>query len=145
MYDIIKSVIDSGRYELTDMLNKIDTMWIQGSITDDERAELIGLARDNAIPENTYAPLQKQIDALAEVVSDLSTRVKTLENNGSESGETEPDPEGEYPPYVQPTGAHDAYNIGDKCSESGKKYVCKMDGCVWPPSSYPDGWTEVVE
>lgn len=35
MYEIIKSVIQSGRYELTDMLTKIDTLWVQGSLTDD--------------------------------------------------------------------------------------------------------------
>lgn len=33
MYNIIKSVIESGRYELTDMLEKIDVIWIQGGIT----------------------------------------------------------------------------------------------------------------
>ena len=36
MYQIIKSVIESGRYELADMLGKIDRTWLQGSITEEE-------------------------------------------------------------------------------------------------------------
>ena len=34
---------------------------------------------------------------------------------------------------------------GDKITYNGKKYVCKMDGCVWNPDTYPAGWQEVVE
>ena len=141
MYEIITSVIDSGRYDLSDMLKKIDTIWIQGDITDTQKSELETLARDKAIPENSYAPLQEQIDNLADAVSDLSARVKILESSGSIP---DPEPE-EYPEYVQPTGAHDAYNTGDKITYNGKKYVCKMDGCVWTPDAYPDGWEEVTE
>ena len=138
MYEIIKSVIDSGRYDLSDMLKKIDTIWLQGDITDEQKEELVGFAREKATPENSYAPLQKQIDDLATLVADINTRLKTLEGR-------EPVPSEEYPPYVQPTGAHDAYNTGDKITENGKKYTCKMDGCVWPPSVYPDAWEEVKE
>ena len=57
MYDIIKSVIESKRYELTNMLTKIDTIWVQGDLTDEQRTELIALAQQNAQPENSYAPL----------------------------------------------------------------------------------------
>ena len=45
MYEIIKNVIQSGRYELTGMLTKIDTLWAQGSLSDNERTELIDIAR----------------------------------------------------------------------------------------------------
>ena len=34
MYQTIKNVINSTRYELGDMLTKIDTIWIQGDLTD---------------------------------------------------------------------------------------------------------------
>lgn len=37
MYDTIKDVINSGRYELNDMLHKIDTLWVQGDLDDDQR------------------------------------------------------------------------------------------------------------
>ena len=44
----------------------------------------------------------------------------------------------EYPEWVQPTGAHDAYNTGDKVSYNGKHYVCTIDGNAYAPDVY--GW-----
>lgn len=148
MYEIVKSVIESGRYELTDMLKKIDTLWVQSELTEEQKKELETLARDKAIPENSYAGLQEQIDTLYQTVSevteairDLTDRVTVLE--GGEPPEP-PEPE-EWPEYVQPTGAHDAYNTGDKITYNGQHYICKMDGCVWNPTDYPAGWELVTE
>lgn len=45
-----------------------------------------------------------------------------------------------WPDFVQPSGAHDAYNTGDKITYNGEHYVCKTDGCVWTPDAYPAGW-----
>ena len=44
----------------------------------------------------------------------------------------------EYPEWVQPTGAHDAYNTGDKVSYHGKHYVCTIDANTYAPDVY--GW-----
>lgn len=139
MYAIIKSVINSGNYELTDMLSKIDTMWVQGSITDEQRTELTALARDKATPEATYAPLQEQVDALAVRIDALTQRVAALEDGGT-TGDTPTTPADEWPEFVQPTGVHDAYKVGDKITYNGQHYICKMDGCVWTPDAYPAGW-----
>ena len=46
----------------------------------------------------------------------------------------------EYPEWVQPTGAHDAYNIGDKVTYNGQHYVCTSNGNVYAPDVY--GWEE---
>ena len=135
MYEIIKNVINSGRYELADMLKKIDTVWVQGDITESQKTELVELAQENANPQNSYAPLQEQIDKLFEKYNQLESRITALE------GGEEPEPE-EWPEYVPPTGAHDAYNTGDKVTYKGKRYICKMDNCVWPPDTYPQGWEE---
>lgn len=141
MYEIIQNVIQSGRYELSDMLKKIDTVWVQGEITEEQKTELVKLAQENADPANSYAPLQEQVDQLFEQLGKLESRVTALENN---SGATPmPEPE-EWPEYVQPSGAHDAYNTGDKITYNGKQYICKMDGCVWSPGTYPQAW-EVAE
>lgn len=48
----------------------------------------------------------------------------------------------EWPEWVQPTGAHDAYNKGDKCSYKGKHWICTIDGNVYAPDVY--GWEEVI-
>jgi len=138
MYDTIKDVINSGRYELNDMLHKIDTLWVQGDLDDDQRDELVELARENATPEQTYAPIQEQIDQAFEQISALDTRIKALEAGGSEP--TDPEPEDEWPEWVQPTGAHNAYSNGDKITYNGKHYISTMDGNVWSPDAYPAGW-----
>ena len=44
----------------------------------------------------------------------------------------------EFPEWVQPTGAHDAYNTGDKVSYNGKHYVCTIDANTYAPDVY--GW-----
>lgn len=46
----------------------------------------------------------------------------------------------EYPEWVQPTGAQDAYNTGDIVSYKGKLYRSVIDGNVWSPEAYPAGW-----
>ena len=53
------------------------------------------------------------------------------------------DPTEEYPEWIQPIGAHDAYSAGDKVSHNEKKWTSDVDGNVWEPGVY--GWTEVVE
>lgn len=46
-----------------------------------------------------------------------------------------------FPEWVQPTGAHDAYNKGDKVSYNGKHWESTVDGNVWQPGVY--GWDEI--
>jgi len=46
----------------------------------------------------------------------------------------------EFPEWVQPTGAHDAYNKGDKVSHNGKHWQSNVDGNVWEP---PTMWDEI--
>ncbi len=43
-----------------------------------------------------------------------------------------------WPEWVQPSGAHDAYNRGDKVSYNGKHYICTADANVYAPGVY--GW-----
>jgi len=52
--------------------------------------------------------------------------------------------EGTTPEWVQPTGAHDAYNKGAKVLFEGKVYESLIDANVWSPTAYPAGWKEVV-
>lgn len=52
----------------------------------------------------------------------------------------EADPGDEWPEFVQPTGAHDAYKKGDKVTFEGQHYVSLIDANVWSPAAYPQGW-----
>lgn len=47
--------------------------------------------------------------------------------------------------FKQPTGAHDAYNKGDKVLFKGKIYKSKINTNTFSPEQYPDGWEEVAE
>lgn len=46
----------------------------------------------------------------------------------------------EWPEWVQPTGAHDAYAKGDKVSHNNKRWVSTVDANTWEPGVY--GWEE---
>ena len=48
------------------------------------------------------------------------------------------------PVWVQPTGAHDAYNIGNKVRFDGKVYESIVNANVWSPTAYPQGWRLVL-
>ena len=45
-----------------------------------------------------------------------------------------------YPIWSKPTGAHDAYNIGDIVDYNGALYKSLIDGNVYSPEEYPAGW-----
>lgn len=52
-----------------------------------------------------------------------------------------------YDVWSQPGGAYDAYNVGDRVlypDASGKVYESTINGNVWSPDAYPQGWKEVV-
>jgi hypothetical protein len=127
MYNIIKTVIEAGNFELTDIIRKIDTVWFEGKISDEEKAELVEMAQGKANPQHS-------IDLVAKV-ADLEKRVKALETQTP----TEPEDEEEYPPFEEGKW----YYNGDKISFEGNNYVCiAPDGvvCVWSPSAYPTYW-----
>ena len=128
MYDVIRDVINSRRYVLADMLHKIDTLWAQGDLDDEQRTELIALAQGNA-------DMTQEVNALAKL-EELEQRVKALETGSTERGEACPD-------YV----VGKWYYNGDKITFEGGKYNCiAPDGvvCVWSPKEYPAYWEMVV-
>ena len=47
----------------------------------------------------------------------------------------------EFPEWVQPTGAQDAYAKGDKVSYNGSHWESDVDANVWAPGTY--GWHEI--
>ena len=46
-------------------------------------------------------------------------------------------------PFVQPTGAADAYSVGDRVTFEGAVWESVIDANVWSPSAYPAGWKAV--
>ena len=129
MYSIVENVIKNGNYNLNDIIRKIEVLWVQGSFTDEERNNLLLLARGEAKAENSVDVLEK--------LNELENRVRLLENGKNVFEDTE-----EYPEYQDGKW----YYNGDKCSFEGINYICiAPDGvaCVWSPSAYPQYWEEV--
>lgn len=52
----------------------------------------------------------------------------------------------DYPVWVQPTGAHDAYQTGDRVhfpTIADPVYESTIDANVWSPTEYPQGWRQL--
>ena len=74
IYDIYKSVIETGDYVLSSMEERIETVYAQGKITAEERASLLTIASEKA--DQT-----KQIDIVAKL-AELEYRISVLESAG---------------------------------------------------------------
>lgn len=74
VFEIYKTVISTGEYRISDMEERIETVYAQGKITAEERAELLSLASDKA--RDTL-----QIDVVAKL-ADLESRISVLESAG---------------------------------------------------------------
>lgn len=142
MYNLIKTVIVNGNYELSNLLKKIDTQWIQGSITDNERNELVQMAQNNANAQYSLDVLKK--------FEELDKRIKALEeankveDEATEEGTTEDEIKAKYPKFE--TGKW--YYAGDKVKFKGSNYECiAPEGtvCVWSPTDYPTYWQMIAE
>lgn len=48
----------------------------------------------------------------------------------------------EWPEWIQPQGAHDAYSKGSKVSHLGKHWISDYYSNIWEPSVF--GWSEVT-
>ena len=48
----------------------------------------------------------------------------------------------EWPEWIQPVGAADAYHLGDKVSHNGRHWVSNVESNVWEPGVF--GWDEVI-
>ena len=124
MKELFEQVIALKNYDLKALLANIDQYHIEGKLTDDERQELTQAAREGATAEYDYAG---EINA-------LWAAVRTLQQSIS------PPTEDEWPEFVQPTGAGTAYQVGDKVTFKGGRYVYRLPHCVWSPADYPIGW-----
>lgn len=45
--------------------------------------------------------------------------------------------------WVQPTGAQDAYQTGDRVTFEGVGYESTIDANTWSPTAYPQGWSQL--
>ena len=136
MWKIIEKVIESKNFELSDMLKKIDTLWVHGKIDDDTRSILSNKARENANVQNSFDVIKK--------LEELDKRVKELEAKANPDTEEETeDPKESYEEYK----VGKWYYAGNRVMFEGKVYECiapENATCVWSPTEYPAYWEEIV-
>lgn len=123
MYNSVLIVIQSGEYNLSDLIKKIDTLWLKSYLTDDERESLTKLAIEKANPD-------AGLPSFSERMAALEKRVSKLEGNLSSGGDSG---SSDWPEWVRPTGAHNAYAKGSQVTHNGERYVSKIDANVWEP------------
>lgn len=161
MYEIIKNIITYEPYNLQDIIKKINTVWVRGDITEEQKDELIQLANEKANPENSKAEQDKQITYLLDHVQTLETTVteqgKQIQSiiDKLAEGETivpepepEPEPE-EFPEWYAWDGIQRPipWQLDSKCTHNGKKWVSLVNDNVWEPGSIGTEtvWTEYKE
>lgn len=82
-------------------------------------------------------------DSLYRSIHDITTVAQNTKPSETPSMWTAiSDPTQEFPEWVQPIGAHDAYVIGDKVTHLDKKWISNVDGNIWEPGVY--GWDEIT-
>lgn len=127
MRKTFQTVIERGGYDLTALLTQIDRYHIEGKLTAADRDSLYALARQQAAPQYNVA---LEIEKLWSAIHALQT----------------PAPETPAPqPFIQPTGAHDAYHTGDMVVYQDQPYQCLIDNCVWSPAVMPSAWKLMTE
>lgn len=124
---------ESGVYPYSQPLGATDAYQVGDKISYNGHVYECILANNVWAPD-AYPPGWKLLDE--EVV-------KPEPEPGTGPEEPEEPSEEEYPAFVQPTGAHDAYHLGDRVSYNGKNYESLIEGNVWAPDVYPAGWKEV--
>lgn len=140
MYGVIKNVINARRYDLSGILKKIDTIWVQGGITEEQRTELVLLAQNNAKVENSVDLLKMYVE--------LDKRVTALEKANAPAGDDSVSGEEDIEEVTYPEfEVGKWYYAGDKISFNGNNYVCVAPAdsvCVWNPIDYPAYWEELI-
>lgn len=141
MFEFFKNIIAAGDYDLAKMRERLTAVFATGQLTVDEYDQLMALAGEKADPMASLAPLDERFEVVLERLIALETRVAALE--ASDPADPEEPATETIPDWVQPLGAHDAYNTGDMVVYNGKVYESTIDANVWAPDVYPAGWSEV--
>lgn len=133
MYEMIKSIIISGDFKVTDITNKIDVLWVSGDLTDEQRTELRQMITSHLNP-GTEAPEE------AERYKRLEGRVAKLEEEVKKlKGEPEPEPGEVTVPAWEPWDgiAQEWYSYGDVVEHNTKYWINALKDIMntWEPGT----------
>lgn len=138
MAAVLKNVIRNGGMPLSEVSERIETMYANGRIDGGERLELTELMHAKADPQNEAADWKTMYAVLSEKYRALEARMAAAEKalgmyeapegSGSESGV--------YPAWEPWDGVSDKYQQGAAVSHNGKTWESVYDGQnVWEPGA----------
>ena len=134
MYDIIKNIIQNGMFKVSDLTTKIDTLWAESKLTDDERNELVQMMTDHLNPSTEAREPKDLYERLEARVVVLEGAVKELQGGGEEEPER-----GEIviPAWVPWDGISDNYQYGAVVTHSDKYWQNMLQGVqnTWEPGA----------
>lgn len=149
LYGIIKQVIESKDYKLSEITGRIEKRCFEGRISEEERDELLAMANQNASADKEKAAMQNQIDALFGIVGELALEIKALKEGTGETPEETPEEIEEYPQWQRWNGIDKIpYQTDSKVTNNGEKYISMVDNNFWEPGApgvYDNIWKKVEE
>ena len=139
MFATFQTIINAGGYDLTDITERIKTMYAMGELTDEEMPQLLDSAAANANQDAMLPDMSERVGALETRIAAVEERVGKLETGGVEPGEPE-QPVDEWPEWVRPTSKDTQYRKGDKVTFNGRHYVCVKNNVSSSPDEDQKSW-----
>ena len=144
----VEEVFAKGNGVWIDPLDVIAKLLMRVSLEDDEARTIWSYYPDWTVGKNyKQGWIVKYNGALYKIAQDHTSQAQWIPGEtGTESLYTSITVSSEgYPYWQQPTGAHDAYNIGDIVNYNGTLYKSLIDGNTYSPDAYPQGWEVYTE
>lgn len=134
MFEIIKNIIENGIFRVNDLTNKIDTLWAESKLSDEERNQLVQMMTDHLNPDSEAPELKELYERLEARVNVLEEKVKKLkgeEPGGGEEGTVT------VPAWEPWDGISDKYKYGAVVTHNGKYFLDVLQGMqnTWEPES----------
>ena len=134
MYDIIKNIIENGTFRVSDLTNKIDTLWAESKLNDEERNQLVQMMTDHLNPDSEAPELKDLYERLEARVTTLEEEVKKLkgeEPGGGEEGTVT------VPAWEPWDGISNKYQYGAVVTHNTKYFLDVLQGMqnTWEPES----------
>jgi hypothetical protein len=119
-------------------------MLLQSELSEDEIQMILFIYPDYEV-DKAYAQddLFRYENKLYKVNQAHTSAIQWVPGQGTDALYSVCAPAGVIPDWVQPQGAHDAYQIGDQVAFNGRIYKSKINANVWSPSVYPAGWEDM--
>lgn len=136
MFEIIKSVIENGIFQVSDLTNKIDTLWAESKLSDDERSQLVQMMTDHLNPATEAPELKEMYERLEARVAALEAEVQALKGEEPGSGEGEPGTV-TVPAWEPWDGISSKYQYGAVVTHNEKYFLNVLQGMqnTWEPES----------